>query len=158
MRETAGVAPRWYDPRAILTRMSDTRRLIDLFAGAGGMTQGFLETGRYSVAQAVELDPAAAATYAANHGANHVHTGGIEEWRKESAIPEVDVVIGGPPCQGFSALGKQDVQDTRNLLWRGYALTIEAARPKYFVLENVTQFLDSPSSVHYVDGLIKEDG
>ncbi|XKH57860.1 DNA cytosine methyltransferase [Citricoccus nitrophenolicus] len=123
--------------------MTDSLRLIDLFAGAGGMTQGFLETGRYSVVQAVELDPSAAATYAVNHGADHVHNGGIEEWRRESLIPEVDVVIGGPPCQGFSALGKQDVQDSRNFLWREYALTIEAARPKYFVLENVTQFLNS---------------
>jgi len=127
-----------------LASVTNPLRLIDLFAGAGGMTQGFLETGRYSVVQAVELDPAAAATYAENHGADHVHAGGIEEWRKESSIPEVDVVIGGPPCQGFSALGKQDVQDTRNFLWREYALTIEAARPKYFVIENVTQFLSSP--------------
>ncbi|WP_427869566.1 DNA cytosine methyltransferase [Leucobacter luti] len=121
-----------------------TLRLIDLFAGAGGMTQGFTETGLYSVAQAVEWDRAAAATYAANHGADHVHVGDITKWREAADIPEVDVVIGGPPCQGFSALGKQDVQDARNRLWREYALTIRASQPKYFVLENVTQFLTSP--------------
>jgi DNA (cytosine-5)-methyltransferase 1 len=119
-------------------------RLIDLFAGAGGMTQGFMETGRYEVVQAVEHDIAAAATYGQNHGADHVYLGGIEEWRTDRVIPHVDVIIGGPPCQGFSALGKRDVQDVRNSLWREYALTIEASKPKYFVLENVTQFLDSP--------------
>lgn len=121
-----------------------TLRLIDLFAGAGGMTQGFTEAGDYSVAQAVEWDHAAAATYSANHGADHVHVGDIAKWREKGVVPEVDVVIGGPPCQGFSALGKQDVQDGRNRLWREYALTIRASRPKYFVLENVTQFLSSP--------------
>ena len=118
--------------------------LIDLFAGAGGMTQGFAQSGHFDLVEAVELDVAAAATYAVNHGADHLYHGGIEEWRAADRPRPVDVVIGGPPCQGFSALGKQDVLDSRNKLWREYALTIESTRPQYFILENVTQFLSSP--------------
>jgi DNA (cytosine-5)-methyltransferase 1 len=58
-------------------------------------------------------------------------------------VPSADLVIGGPPCQGFSALGKQDVLDERNHLWLRYAETIRKAQPKYFVLENVPAFLKS---------------
>ncbi len=60
------------------------------------------------------------------------------------SVPGVDVVIGGPPCQGFSALGKQDVADSRNTMWNHYAETVRLAQPKYFVLENVPQFFNSP--------------
>lgn len=123
--------------------MPQRLRLIDLFAGAGGMTQGFKSTGRYETAVAVELDPFAAATFAQNHPAADVYAGGIEDWLAEGAVPAADVIIGGPPCQGFSALGKQDVLDERNFLWRKYAETIIKAQPNYFVLENVRQFLTS---------------
>ncbi|YCH09992.1 DNA cytosine methyltransferase [Arthrobacter sp. alpha11c] len=124
--------------------MPQRLRLIDLFAGAGGMTQGFKSTQRYETVVAVELDQYAAATFAQNHKAARVYAGGIEEWLDEGAVPQADVIIGGPPCQGFSALGKQDVLDERNFLWRKYAETIIQAQPQYFVLENVRQFLTSP--------------
>lgn len=129
---------------AKLVRMSQRLRLIDLFAGAGGMTQGFKSTQRYQTVVAVELDKYAAATFAQNHKAARVYAGGIEEWLDEGLVPQADVIIGGPPCQGFSALGKQDVLDERNFLWRKYAETIIKAQPRYFVLENVRQFLTSP--------------
>jgi len=115
--------------------------LIDLFAGCGGMTRGFVGEGFVPV-QAVEWDLAAAATYAANFGEDHMFWGDIADW-KTTDIPEVDVVIGGPPCQGFSNLGSQDVRDPRNKLWREYLRVVAAARPKVFVLENVQRFLKS---------------
>lgn len=124
--------------------MPQRLRLIDLFAGAGGMTQGFKSTQRYQTVVAVELDKYAAATFAQNHKAARVYAGGVEEWLDEGLVPQADVIIGGPPCQGFSALGKQDVLDERNFLWRKYAETIIRAQPRYFVLENVRQFLTSP--------------
>lgn len=124
--------------------MPQRLRLIDLFAGAGGMTQGFKSTQAYQTVAAVELDKYAAATFAQNHKAARVYAGGIEEWLAEDLVPQADVIIGGPPCQGFSALGKQDVLDERNFLWRKYAETIIKAQPRYFVLENVRQFLTSP--------------
>lgn len=124
--------------------MTRPLRLIDLFAGAGGMTQGFESTGRYKTLVAVEHDKYAAATYSLNHRAGRMYAGGIEDWLAEGSVPDADVIIGGPPCQGFSGLGKQDVLDERNFLWKKYAETIIAAKPRYFVLENVRQFLSSP--------------
>ena len=108
------------------------------------MTEGFESTGKFKTIVAVEHDQQAAATYALfNHQAKRVYAGKIEDWLAEGRVPEADVIIGGPPCQGFSALGKQDVLDERNFLWKKYAETIIAAKPKYFVVENVRQFLKS---------------
>lgn len=118
-------------------------RLIDLFAGAGGLTRGFLDTGRYRVVAAVELDVAAAASYAANFGTRHLYQGDIGAWLDATEAPEAEVVVGGPPCQGFSTLGRQDPDDPRNRLWSLYVECLRRARPKYFVLENVPQFLES---------------
>lgn len=120
--------------------------LVDLFAGCGGMTRGFVETGRYSPIAAVEIDPMAAKTYAANFG-NHVFSGDIRDWLRGSLPESADVVIGGPPCQGFSALGKQNPLDPRNVLWREYVHALELLQPKAFVIENVPQFLRSPQFV-----------
>lgn len=122
---------------------TDVMRTLDLFSGAGGLTQGFHEAGGYRAVAAVESDPSAAATFAANFG-DIVHTGDIAEWLRMEDVPEVEVVVGGPPCQGFSTLGKQDAEDERNGLWREYVETVRRARPRYFVLENVGAFLRSP--------------
>ncbi|BBY58474.1 cytosine-specific methyltransferase [Mycolicibacterium sarraceniae] len=119
-------------------------RVLDLFSGAGGLSAGFCsESTRFSTLRAIEHDKAAAATYAENHDPETVFAGGIEEWLKAEDPPEADIVIGGPPCQGFSALGKQEKLDERNQLWLRYAETIRKSKPKYFVLENVPQFLSS---------------
>lgn len=119
-------------------------RVLDLFSGAGGLSAGFgAESTRFKTLRAIEHDQAAAATYAENHDPETVFTGGIEDWLKSEETPESDVVVGGPPCQGFSALGKQEQLDERNQLWLRYAETIRKAKPKYFVLENVPQFLTS---------------
>lgn len=119
-------------------------RVLDLFAGAGGLTQGFHQARcGYRTVRAVEMDLAAAASYAHTFG-NVVYPGAIEDWLADEDVPEVDVVVGGPPCQGFSTLGKQDAEDDRNLLWREYVETVAKARPQYFVLENVPTFLKSP--------------
>lgn len=119
-----------------------TLTTLDLFAGAGGLTQGFAEVGTYVSRGAVEIDSEAAATFRLNHGA--VHASSIEEWLDTSTVPEVDVVIGGPPCQGFSLLGKRDASDARNGLWREYVRALLQASPRYFVMENVGAFLKTP--------------
>ena len=116
-------------------------RVIDLFAGCGGLTQGFVETGQFLPVAAVELDNQASATYAQNFG-DHIHVGDIADWVC-GPIPSAEIVVGGPPCQGFSALGKQDPSDPRNAMWRHYVETLRRARPAFFVLENVPQFLRS---------------
>lgn len=122
--------------------MAETLRLIDLFAGCGGLTAGFVATGRFAPVAAVELDLEAAATYASNFG-DHVHVGDITEWT-EGSLPFAEVVVGGPPCQGFSALGRRDPDDPRSQLWEQYVNVLVRVRPSFFVMENVPQFLVSP--------------
>jgi DNA (cytosine-5)-methyltransferase 1 len=124
---------------------SPVYRVLDLFAGCGGLTQGFVtadvQNVRFEPVGAVELDLFAAATYASNFG-SHVFQGDIADWIGTD-LPEADIVVGGPPCQGFSSLGKRDPHDERNKLWQRYAEVVAAVRPQYFVLENVPPFLDS---------------
>lgn len=114
-------------------------RVVDLFAGCGGLSAGFETSGRYTPVAAVESDLQAAATYAHNFG-NHVFVGDIADWAHGS-MPAADVVVGGPPCQGFSALGRRDPNDPRNKLWRHYVEVLNRVRPAFFVIENVPQFL-----------------
>src|SRR6266542_1262605 len=123
-------------------RTARVYQIIDLFAGCGGLTAGFTGTGRFRSVAAVELDPFAAATYAMNFGEDHVFAGDVADWLKEGAH-EADVVLGGPPCQGFSALGTRNPRDPRNSLWRRYVDTVHRVRPLAFVIENVPQFLTS---------------
>lgn len=113
--------------------------MIDLFAGCGGMTAGFTAAKGYKPIMAVEWDLHAAATYAANFGERHMHWGDIEAVH-DSKIPQADVIIGGPPCQGFSNLGTKDVNDPRNKLWKQYIRFVRHANPKIFVIENVDRF------------------
>lgn len=125
-------------------------KVLDLFAGAGGLSEGFATAAddpsdpvTFVSVQAVEMDPTAAATYFLNHTEAQVFVGRIQDWLNRGSVPEVDVVVGGPPCQGFSTLGKQDAEDERNELWRQYAQTITLTEPRYFVLENVSVFMKS---------------
>src|SRR5688500_3299031 len=111
-----------------MTNVTSAPTLIDLFAGCGGMTAGFVREG-FEPVQAVEWDLHAAATYAANFGENHMFWGDIGEWSSDD-IPNVDVVIGGPPCQGFSNLGSKDIDDPRNKLWKEYLRVVSSAQPK----------------------------
>ncbi|WP_199485428.1 DNA cytosine methyltransferase [Actinomadura craniellae] len=114
--------------------------MIDLFAGCGGLSEGFRSTGLYEPTVAVEQDLFAAATYAANFGEDHVYHGDIADW-VQGDLPEADVVVGGPPCQGFSNLGAKREDDLRNELWARYVDTLVKVRPKAFLLENVDRFL-----------------
>lgn len=132
--------------------------MIDLFAGCGGMTAGFVANG-FDPVLAVEWNLHAAATYAANFGESHMFWGDIKDALSQG-IPEVDLVIGGPPCQGFSNLGSRDVNDPRNQLWKSYLRVVEKARPKVFVIENVERFKSSAEFQLLLkeaeDGLIKD--
>lgn len=113
--------------------------LIDLFAGCGGMSLGFQETGMFRSVLAVESDPDAAETYCLNFG-EHVAQSPIED---VATFPEVDVIIGGPPCQGFSPLNRELVGFERRGLWREYLRALEQAAPQAFVMENVPELLRS---------------
>lgn len=119
-----------------------------MFAGAGGLTRGFVDAG-FDPILAVESDEWAAKTYKANFGA-HVLDVAIEA---VDSFPYADVVIGGPPCQGFSPLGRDRDDTSRgklNNLWRHYARAVRIIRPKLFLVENVPQFLNSDQFQRFV--------
>lgn len=118
-----------------------TIRTLDLFAGAGGLSLGVhLADLGYTPVFAVEHDLAAAETFERNFGCE-VYAGNIEDGPHYP--PEVDVIIGGPPCQGFSPLGRDRDDESRaklNGLWKHYLDAVRTLRPRAFVIENVPEF------------------
>lgn len=120
-------------------------KVIDLFCGAGGLSTGFLKGQAGDVFEgilAIDNDSAAIETYNANFG-NHGIAVNIEEWLSEHEVPPADVVIGGPPCQGFSLLNKNRTGDIRRALWEPYMDFIEKSGASIFVMENVPGLLTS---------------
>ena len=116
-------------------------RFVDLFCGAGGMTQGLLQAGLRPAAS-VEINAIASATHAQNFPQSHHFCGDIKEfdalsWLAEIGSPEIHLVVGGPPCQGFSLAGKRNPNDPRNFLFREFVRVVSAIRPWYVVMENV---------------------
>jgi len=130
---------------------------IDLFCGAGGITQGFKQAG-YNCLYANDLMPEAIDTFRHNHPTTHAECKPIEEvdaaaLRKTLGIQkgELDVLVGGPPCQGFSINApSRFLNDPRNSLFRHYARFVEEFSPKAFVFENV------PGLLSMADGAIFE--
>lgn len=124
-------------------------KIIDLFSGAGGMTLGFVDgrySGKYRSVFAIDNDQSAVNTYNLNFSksAKHCVCGDIEEWLSDNVVPSADVVIGGPPCQGFSLLNKKKDGDVRRALWEPYLDTVERSGASIFVMENVQGLLKSP--------------
>lgn len=122
-------------------------KLIDLFCGAGGLTLGFTEEcGRsFQPVWANDFNKYAAETYNANFEGDHCHAGDIVDLLEnpDVKIPAADVVIGGPPCQGFSLLNKNRSADPRKQLWMPFMEVVERSGAEVFVMENVPQLLDS---------------
>lgn len=119
-------------------------RLIDLFAGAGGMTLGFTESfgHHFNPVWANDFNEQAADTYNRNFGRHCTHgdiVGLLES--STTSIPQADVVIGGPPCQGFSLLNKERDGDPRRQLWRPFLEVVKRCGARVFVMENVPQLL-----------------
>ncbi len=125
-------------------RNSSTRyKLIDLFCGAGGMSLGFSDKFKnpFDHVWANDIDEICVRTY--NNNFNKVCIQGdlIELLSSGIEIPQTDVVIGGPPCQGFSLLNKNRGNDPRNQLWRQYLEVVKKSEAKVFVMENVPYIL-----------------
>ena len=119
--------------------------VIDLFAGCGGLTLGFHRTDAFASVLAVEIDPDAAETYDRNFGARVARDEDGTPLRLEDVpgFPSADVVVGGPPCQGFSPLNMLGVGLERRGLWREYLRALEEAQPAVFLMENVPELLCS---------------
>lgn len=124
--------------------------VMDIFCGAGGMSEGFMQAG-FDVAFASDINETAKLTYTKRHEQlGHEVKFACEDinvFCKEDYLKKflnntmVDVVCGGPPCQGFSLAGKRDQNDPRNSLFKSYIETIKNVRPSYFVMENVEGIL-----------------
>ena len=117
-------------------------KVVDLFAGAGGLSLGFIQTQKYDIKVAFENSPYMQETYKMNHPGvevlGDVCTADYQEIQKKYG--RIDVLIGGPPCQGFSNANRQKNQaiSSNNLLVRQYIRAILELKPKAFVMENVS--------------------
>lgn len=122
-----------------------SRKIIDLFAGVGGLSLGFEKAG-FEVALANEYDPSIAAAYVYNRPGVNMIVADITELDIEKTFGQykgkIDVVVGGPPCQGFSQKGqRKSVLDERNFLFKYYFEVVKYVQPIYFVMENVPNLL-----------------
>lgn len=120
-------------------------KVIDLFAGVGGLSLGFESCG-FDVVLANEYDPSIAAAYKSNHSNTKMVVGDITKLDLHKTfdkyIDKIDVVIGGPPCQGFSQKGqRKTIHDDRNFLFKYYVEVVKLVHPRYFVMENVPNLL-----------------
>ena len=120
-------------------------KVIDLFAGVGALSLGFEKCG-FDVILANEYDPSIAAAYEMNHKGTKMIVGDITALDLEKPFGsyegKVDVVIGGPPCQGFSQKGqRKTIHDERNFLFKYYVRVVGLVKPRYFVMENVPNLL-----------------
>ncbi len=127
--------------------MTSSLNVVDLFCGAGGMSLGFKKAG-FNIIYAVDSDQKAISTYKANLG-DYAEVGDIYSLNvsdikaKIGRGRDVDIVIGGPPCQGFSVQRRGSDKDERNNLVLEYARVVAGIKPKVFVMENVGGLLSS---------------
>lgn len=128
--------------------------VVDLFSGAGGLSRGFYDAD-YEVVLGVDFDDAALKTFKANHGSaesmkldlfDHNNINVIVEYLKNRNI-ELDVLVGGPPCQGFSIAGPRDMNDKRNSLYVAMVKLAEKLKPQAVVLENVPGMIQTNNGI-----------
>lgn len=129
--------------------------VIDLFSGAGGLSYGF-ETAGFDILLGIDNDAKALETFELNHKGAKSICGDITQITYEKDIKpligdkRIDVIIGGPPCQGMSLSGPRKFEDPRNKLYLSYIRLVEEIRPRAFVIENV------PGLVGLFGGQIKD--
>ena len=119
--------------------------IIDLFCGCGGLSLGFKEAG-FNVLLGIDNWKDALVTFKHNHSGSDILCADLmnlnpEEVNRAVAGKKIDVIIGGPPCQGFSVAGKRIIDDKRNRLYKSFVRMVEFFKPKAFVLENVPNIL-----------------
>lgn len=124
-----------------MNRKRKSMRVVDLFAGGGGMSLGFDQAG-FEVIAAIENWAPACAIYSANFPKHTLHRQDLSDIAASAELISAhapDVIIGGPPCQDFSSAGKRDETLGRADLTIAFAEIIARVRPKYFVMENVAR-------------------
>jgi DNA (cytosine-5)-methyltransferase 1 len=128
--------------------------VLDLFCGCGGLSYGFIEAG-YNVVLGIDHWKDAIVTFESNHkGAIPLLADLFNETPQQIAektgVEKIDLIIGGPPCQGFSIAGKRIIDDERNKLYKSFVSFVEFYNPKVFLLENV------PNIVSMGNGIVRD--
>lgn len=135
--------------------MKAKMNVIDLFCGAGGLSYGFEQAG-FRVALGIDNDKMALETFKANHKNSQIICGDITQISYQKDIKplldgkKIDVIVGGPPCQGFSLSGPRNFNDPRNKLYLSYIRLVSEIQPKAFVIENV------PGLISLFQGKVKD--
>lgn len=136
--------------------MKNKLNAIDLFAGCGGLSKGFMDAG-FDIIVGVDNDQAALDTFAKNHNGAVAMNADLskqetfDEIKKIAGDREIDVIIAGPPCQGFSLTGPRNFDDERNKLYLAVIEMVKQYQPKAFIIENV------PGMATLYKGEIKEE-
>lgn len=140
--------------------------IVDLFCGVGGFSHGFESVKDYQVTAGLDLLPDRVATFSENHPTADVHCADITQIDAATIFgngPTPEVIIGGPPCQGFSSIRPFRTlteKDPRNNLFENFALSVECLRPKWFVMENVVGLIthQQGQTLENITALFKQIG
>ena len=136
-------------------------KIIDLFCGIGGLSLGFENAG-FEVAAAIDMWDDAVKTFNHNRKDKVAQTISVEQFN-DDILPElikkekISGIIGGPPCQGFSTVGKRDINDDRNKLYLDFYKAVKIANPDFFVIENVKGMLTLNKGA-FVEDIMKRFG
>lgn len=123
-------------------------KVIDLFCGVGGLSYGFAHDSSFEIVAANEILPNIAKAYSLNHPSVKVYTEDVKDFSAQKIErdlgikpDEIDIIIGGPPCQAYSTVGKRLIDDPRSILFQEYYRILKEFRPKFFLFENVKGLL-----------------
>ena len=130
--------PKWVRAKRKGFPKGDSLCYAGLFSGCGGLDLGAIRAGLKPV-YAADNDAVAIDTYRKNIG-HHAHCVDLSRSDISPEFEGVDLLLGGPPCQGFSSAGPKDAQDPRNKLWQHYLKHVRVWQPKVFLMENVPGF------------------
>jgi DNA (cytosine-5)-methyltransferase 1 len=143
-------------------RRREKLKVIDLFAGCGGLSYGFEMSG-FEILLGVDNWSDCLETFKYNHKNSNILCGDLSKVSSRDikiniANKDVDIIVGGPPCQGFSLAGKRDSNDDRNKLVMDYVRMVKELKPKFFVMENVLGILSMKDHVgnFVIDNLEKK--
>jgi DNA (cytosine-5)-methyltransferase 1 len=144
-----------------------TLKVVDLFAGVGGLSFGFSKLNDFEVVAANEILKPMAQAYRLNHPKIEMFEGDIKHFGKIAlksklgkATPKVDIVVGGPPCQAYSTVGKRLLDDPRGVLFQEYFRILQELKPKVFIFENVKGLISMNSGelIHSIVSLFETLG
>lgn len=128
--------------------MAKKLKVIDLFCGVGGLSYGFAHDDNFEIVAANEILPSMAKAYSLNHPTAKIYLNDIKDFsanRIEEDLgvkaTEIDIIVGGPPCQAYSTVGKRLIDDPRGKLFQEYYRVLKEFNPKLFLFENVKGLL-----------------